>query len=151
MLSGPKAPRKTSHRLPGFHPYNAVSRQIPHRNLQWCTTAQHYATTPFATKSVDLCYIRGMKTMSIFSPGEDSMRITLVHFDTPPFLWCPRLMFSAPQHPIFPAGCSQMNALYWTPGVKASFYKTAVDCFPGNSSRHSRKITSKLRSRYQPM
>ncbi|GFW45510.1 hypothetical protein TNCV_3244501 [Trichonephila clavipes] len=29
--------------------------------------------------------------------------------NTPPFLWCPQLMFSATQYPVFPAECSQMH------------------------------------------
>ncbi|GFW94927.1 uncharacterized protein TNCV_3398061 [Trichonephila clavipes] len=61
-----------------------------------------------------LCRSGGRKVSSIFFPSEDSTRITLsgtfrfiTEKNTPPFLWCPRLMFSAPQYPVFPAGCSQ--------------------------------------------
>ncbi|GFW92534.1 hypothetical protein TNCV_518511 [Trichonephila clavipes] len=65
----------------------------------------------------------------------------------PPFLWCPRLMLSAPQYPFVSAGCSQRDSPDWTPGVKASLCKTSVDCFLENSaSRHS----SKLRNRCPP-
>ncbi|GFT07701.1 hypothetical protein TNCV_4046211 [Trichonephila clavipes] len=72
--------------------------------------------------------------------------------NTPPFMWCPRLMLSAPQYPLFPAGCYQMVAPYRTPSVKASLYKRAIDCLLGNcSSRQSSKVTSKLRSRCPPM
>ncbi|GFV97209.1 hypothetical protein TNCV_161781 [Trichonephila clavipes] len=99
-----------------------------------------------------------MNASSIFSPGEDSTRITLtgtfriiIEKITPPFLWCPRLMFSAPQYPVFPAGCSQRGMPDWTLGVKANLCKTDVDNLPENSSRHSSKVTSELRSRCPPM
>ncbi|GFS84785.1 hypothetical protein TNCV_2956811 [Trichonephila clavipes] len=83
----------------------------------------------------------------IFSPGENLTRITLsgtfrliAEKDTLSFLWCPRMMFSAPQYPVFPAGCSQRNASNWTPGVKASLCKKDEVCLPENSSsRHSKK------------
>ncbi|GFW06068.1 hypothetical protein TNCV_4478601 [Trichonephila clavipes] len=86
-----------------------------------------------------------MKTSSVFSPGEDSTRITLsgtfrlITEMNPPFLPCPRLMFSAPQYSVFPAGCS-----YRTPGIKNSLCKTTINSLPGNSSsRYSMKLTSK--------
>ncbi|GFT17495.1 hypothetical protein TNCV_4807411 [Trichonephila clavipes] len=87
------------------------------------------------------------------------MRITLsatfqliTEKNSPPFLWCPRLIFSAPQQPVFPVGCSQRDTQDWMPGVKDSLYKTAVERLHGNSfSRHSRKVTSKLRSPCTPM
>ncbi|GFV64469.1 uncharacterized protein TNCV_1883071 [Trichonephila clavipes] len=76
------------------------------RCTMWCPTVQHYATTrknSFSTKSDDFCYIEGMKLSSCFSPWEDPMRITLpgesrliTEKNTPPFLWCPQMMFSAP-------------------------------------------------------
>ncbi|GFW16151.1 hypothetical protein TNCV_4263161 [Trichonephila clavipes] len=50
-----------------------------------------------------------MKVGSLFPPGDDSTRITMVHFNSTLkrhiFLWCARLMFSAPQ---YPAGCRKM-------------------------------------------
>ncbi|GFY23250.1 hypothetical protein TNCV_3939461 [Trichonephila clavipes] len=70
----------------------------------------------------------------------------------PPFLWCPRLMLSAPQYPFFPAGGSQREAPEWTSGVMASHCKTAVDCLPGNSSsRHRSNVMHNQRSRCRPM
>ncbi|GFX88091.1 transposable element Tcb1 transposase [Trichonephila clavipes] len=48
--------------------------------------------------------------------GEDTTRITLsdafrltTEKSTPPFLWCRRLMFSAPQYLVSPVGCSQRD------------------------------------------
>ncbi|GFY16335.1 hypothetical protein TNCV_2349801 [Trichonephila clavipes] len=69
---------------------------------------------------------------------------------TLPFLWCPRLMFSVPYYPSFPAVCSQRDIPDWMLGVKLNLYKKALSlcrCLPGNSSsRRSSKVTSKLRS-----
>ncbi|GFT04979.1 hypothetical protein TNCV_4745071 [Trichonephila clavipes] len=125
-------------------------------------TAQHHAAphkVPFAIKSVDFCYVGGMKASSNFSPGKESTRIILSRIfrlitekNTSPFLWCSRLMFSAPQYPSFPAGYSQSDVLDWAPGEKANLCKTAVDSFPINSSsRHNSKVTRKLRSSCSPM
>ncbi|GFX60413.1 hypothetical protein TNCV_4076351 [Trichonephila clavipes] len=78
------------------------------------------------------------------------MRITLpatfqliAEKNTPTFLCCPQLTFSAPLYPVFPAGRSQRDASDWTLGVKASLCKKTVDCLSRNfSSRHSCKVTS---------
>ncbi|GFV48441.1 hypothetical protein TNCV_3027111 [Trichonephila clavipes] len=58
--------------------------------------------------------VGGMKASSTFSLGEDWTIITLsgtflpnTEKDSFPFLWCPRLMFTAAQYPIFPRPCSQ--------------------------------------------
>ncbi|GFS73892.1 hypothetical protein TNCV_108061 [Trichonephila clavipes] len=99
-----------------------------------------------------------MKASSIFSPGEDSMRITLsdtfrliAKKNTSSFLWCPRLMYSAPQYPVFRAGYCQRDTQDWTPGVKTSLCKASVDYLPGNSSsRYSGKVSSNLRNRCPP-
>ncbi|GFS52054.1 hypothetical protein TNCV_1104761 [Trichonephila clavipes] len=158
---GPIAPCKTSHRLPGSDPYSTVS-STRFENVQWCTTAQQYATRhkdSFPTKSIDFCFIGGIKVNSVSSPGEDSTRITLsgtfrliTQKNMPSFLWCPQLMFSAPQYPLFPAVCRQRHAQDWTPDIKNCLCKTAVDCFPGNSSsRPSSKVMSKLRNRCLPI
>ncbi|GFX12345.1 uncharacterized protein TNCV_63911 [Trichonephila clavipes] len=59
---------------------------------------------------------------------------------------------TAPQYPVFPAGCSQRNVSDWTPGVKASLCKASVGCLPGSPScRRSRRVTKKQRSRCPPM
>ncbi|GFV60119.1 hypothetical protein TNCV_3886371 [Trichonephila clavipes] len=100
-----------------------------------------------------------MKANSIFSPGEDTTRITLSgtlrlisEKYTTPFLWCPELLFSAPQCPDFPAGSSQRGAPDWKPSVKADLCKMAIDCFLRNSSsRQSSNFTSKPMSRCPPM
>ncbi|GFW80687.1 hypothetical protein TNCV_3235391 [Trichonephila clavipes] len=99
-------------------------------SVQWCTTAHHYATThrdSFATQSGDFCYVGGKKASSIFSPCENSTRISLsgsfnliTKKNKPAFLWCPRLMFSAPQYPVVPIKCSQRDAPDWTQGVQTS-------------------------------
>ncbi|GFV66664.1 hypothetical protein TNCV_2594851 [Trichonephila clavipes] len=80
---------------------------------------------------------------------EDSTRIILsgtfqliTEKNTPIFLWYPRLIFSAPQHLVFPAGCSQRNAPKWTPSVKDSLYKTTVDCLHVNSSSRDTEVSS---------
>ncbi|GFX58839.1 hypothetical protein TNCV_805431 [Trichonephila clavipes] len=64
-----------------------------------------------------------MKASFFFSPCEDSTRITLsdtfqlnTEKNTLPFLGCPPLMFSAPQYPVVPAGCSKRDAPVWMPG-----------------------------------
>ncbi|GFX62864.1 hypothetical protein TNCV_3351901 [Trichonephila clavipes] len=103
--------------------------------------------------------LRGIKPSSIFAPIEDLKIISLsgtfqliTENNMPPFLWCPQLLFSAPQYPVFPAGCSQMDAPDKTLGVKASLCKTHVDCLPGNSSsRPISKVTNKLRCQCPPM
>ncbi|GFV44188.1 hypothetical protein TNCV_1825551 [Trichonephila clavipes] len=78
--------------------------------------------------------------------GEDSKRI----FDTfriitennmTSFLWCPRLIFSAPEYLVFPAGCSQRDDPAWNPGAKDSLYKRHVDCLPGNILPNTAKRT----------
>ncbi|GFW67897.1 hypothetical protein TNCV_3872271 [Trichonephila clavipes] len=100
-----------------------------------------------------------MKVSSIFSPGDDSMRITLsgtfrliTEKNTPPFFWFTRLMLLVPQYPVFPDGCSQRDSTDCSPGVGVRLCKTAVDCLPENSSsRHISKIMSKLRSSCPPM
>ncbi|GFX88690.1 hypothetical protein TNCV_4636111 [Trichonephila clavipes] len=69
-------------------------------------TAQYYTAKykdSFATKSVNFCYAELMKASCTISPDEDSTRINLseefrliIEKNTLHFLWCPRLMFSAP-------------------------------------------------------
>ncbi|GFV16226.1 hypothetical protein TNCV_3379901 [Trichonephila clavipes] len=78
-----------------------------------------------------------MEVSFTFSPGEYSKRMTLsgtfqliTEMNTPPFLWCTRLMFSAPQCPVLPAGCSQRNTPDWTPGVKFDLCMMVVECLP---------------------
>ncbi|GFX20802.1 hypothetical protein TNCV_78591 [Trichonephila clavipes] len=126
------------------------------------TTTQHYAAThkdSFDTKSVDFCYVGRMKTSTTFYLDEDSTRITLPYESRlitekkmPPFLGCPRLMFSAPQYSVVPVECSQRDTQDWTPGVKDSLCKMAVESLPGNSSsRHQqqgRKYADKSLSAY---
>ncbi|GFX01498.1 hypothetical protein TNCV_1864711 [Trichonephila clavipes] len=60
-------------------------------------------------------------------------------------MWCPGLRYSTPKYPVFPVGCSQRNTQDWTPEVKDSLCKTAVEYLPGNSSsRHSVKVPRDL-------
>ncbi|GFX93351.1 hypothetical protein TNCV_151571 [Trichonephila clavipes] len=62
------------------------------------------------------------------------------------------MMLSILQYQVFPDRSRQKEAPDWTPGVKVSFCKTAVDYFPGNSSsRHSSKVTRRLRSHFPPV
>ncbi|GFX36614.1 hypothetical protein TNCV_3537381 [Trichonephila clavipes] len=62
-----------------------LSVDIAHTaDVQWCTIVQHYATPDkdsFATKSVDFCYVRGMKVSFTFSL-DASGRITVVNLDS---------------------------------------------------------------------
>ncbi|GFU65626.1 hypothetical protein TNCV_635491 [Trichonephila clavipes] len=74
-----------------------------------------------------------MKASSIFSPGEGSTRITLsgtfrliTKKNMPLFLWCPQLMFSAPQIPCFLLDAVKGTHKTWTPGLKANLCKMAV-------------------------
>ncbi|GFV85909.1 hypothetical protein TNCV_1422121 [Trichonephila clavipes] len=98
-----------------------------------------------------------MNASSIFSPGDNSTRITLsgtfrLITEPPlPFLWCPQIMFSAPQYLVFPAGCSQRNVPDCTLGLITYLHKMVTDCLPVNSSRHSSRVTSKLKSRCPPI
>ncbi|GFT32285.1 hypothetical protein TNCV_1035421 [Trichonephila clavipes] len=67
-----------------------------------------------------------MKSGSIFYPSEDTTRITSSGtFRLITEQWSSRLMFSAPQYPVFPAGCSQKDEPDRSPGVKTSLCKTA--------------------------
>ncbi|GFW61301.1 hypothetical protein TNCV_3378161 [Trichonephila clavipes] len=79
-----------------------------------------------------------MKTNSNFSPADDLTRIPLsgtfrliTEKNTPSFLRCPRLMFSATQYPVFPAGYSQKKRTRLNVGHKSSLCKTYVYCLPG--------------------
>ncbi|GFW84760.1 hypothetical protein TNCV_680481 [Trichonephila clavipes] len=100
-----------------------------------------------------------MKASSTFSLDENSTKTTLcgefrliTSKNPPPFFWCPRLMFSVPQHPVFSVGCNQRNTQAWTPDLNDSFCKTDVERLPVNSSsRHNRKSTSNLKSHCLPM
>ncbi|GFW29672.1 uncharacterized protein TNCV_3935391 [Trichonephila clavipes] len=91
-------------------------------------------------------------------PSKDSTRITLPgafrlisENNTLPLLRCLQLMLSVLQYPVFPAGCSQRDAPDWMPGIKARICKTSEVFLPGYAfSRHSSKVTSKLRSRCPP-
>ncbi|GFX64233.1 1-phosphatidylinositol 4,5-bisphosphate phosphodiesterase classes I and II [Trichonephila clavipes] len=71
--------------------------------------------------------------------------------NSPPFLWCSQLMFSAPQYLVIPAGYSQRDAPHQMPGIKASLCMMALDCLHGNYSRHSSRVTSKMKSSCPPM
>ncbi|GFX76640.1 hypothetical protein TNCV_3163581 [Trichonephila clavipes] len=66
-----------------------------------------------------------MKASPIFSPGDDSTRITLLgtfilitEKNTTPFLWCQRLICSVPSYPVFIERCRQRDTLDWMPGLK---------------------------------
>ncbi|GFW80393.1 hypothetical protein TNCV_2945251 [Trichonephila clavipes] len=99
-----------------------------------------------------------MKSSTIFSSGEDSMRITfsgtfrlITEKKSPSFLHRPRLRFSASKYLVFPDVRNQRDAPDWTSSVKISLCKMAVDCLPGKSrSRHTRKVTSKLMNVVHP-
>ncbi|GFV42767.1 hypothetical protein TNCV_841221 [Trichonephila clavipes] len=88
-----------------------------------------------------------MKASSTFSTEEDLTRITLGSFDSslkrhvPIFLMSPTIVLR-----------STRDTQNWTPGLKDSLCKTVGERFSGNSSsRHSSKVTSKLRSHCPPM
>ncbi|GFU81691.1 hypothetical protein TNCV_3645911 [Trichonephila clavipes] len=151
MPSGPIIPRTLSLRQPGSHPYRVVSTRI--KKVQCDCLILCHDTQGFLCHQIRQFLLHWKS--SIFISGVDSTRITfsgtfrlITEKKTSSFLWCPRLMFSAPQYPFFPARCSQSATPNWAPGIKSSLCKTAIDCLHRNSfSDHSSKITSKLSSR----
>ncbi|GFW35934.1 hypothetical protein TNCV_1927631 [Trichonephila clavipes] len=54
-------------------------------------------------------------------------------------------MFLAPQYLVFPVRCSQRVAENLTLGLKDYLCKTAVECFPGNSSSRNNSSRSRYR------